>query len=83
MSDRIEITFEEQAKALRRKLKLIGDEVRELHRSAAFVIVEDFEGQDAEMHANLTMSFRHIEDAAMRLGKAIQAYDGGVSVYDK
>lgn len=25
----------------------------------------------------------HLEDAAMRLGKAIQAYDGGTSAYDK
>lgn len=34
-----------------------------------------------EILANLTLAFRHIEDARMRLGKSIQAYDGGVSVY--
>jgi hypothetical protein len=77
------VTFDEQAQVLRRKLKLIGDEVKELHKSAAFVLPEEFEGQDNEMKANIMLSFRHIEDAAMRLGKAIQAYDGGVSVYDK
>lgn len=32
-----------------------------------------------EMIANLTLAFRHIEDASMRIGKAIQAYDGGKS----
>jgi hypothetical protein len=76
-------TFDEQAKALRQKLKIIGNEIKELHKSAAFLIEEEFEGQDAEMHANIQLSFRHLEDGAMRLGKAIQAYDGGVSVYDK
>lgn len=36
-----------------------------------------------EVMANLMLTYRHLEDASMRLGKAIQAYDGGVSVYDK
>lgn len=36
-----------------------------------------------EMIANLMLTYRHLEDASMRLGKAIQAHDGGVSVYDK
>lgn len=36
-----------------------------------------------EARANLTLAFRHLEDARMRLGKSIQALDGGVSCYDK
>ncbi len=36
-----------------------------------------------EMKANIMLSYRHLEDAAMRLGKVLQAHDGGVSVYDK
>jgi hypothetical protein len=36
-----------------------------------------------EMIANVVLAYRHMEDAAMRLGKAIQAFDGGKSVYDK
>lgn len=36
-----------------------------------------------EMLANVTLAYRHLEDARMRLGKVIQAYDGGISVYDK
>lgn len=36
-----------------------------------------------EMVANLTLAYRHLEDASMRIGKVIQAHDGGVSVYDK
>ena len=36
-----------------------------------------------EMIANVTLAYRCLEDASMRLGKAIQATDGGESVYDK
>lgn len=36
-----------------------------------------------EIAANITLAFRHLEDARMRMGKAIQAYNGGVSCYDK
>lgn len=36
-----------------------------------------------EMHANITLAYRHLEDARMRLGKVIQASDGGVSAYGK
>jgi len=36
-----------------------------------------------EMIANLMLAYRHLEDASMRIGKAIQAHEGGVSVYDK
>lgn len=34
-----------------------------------------------EVIANLTLAHRHLEDARMRLGKAIQAWDGGTSIY--
>lgn len=38
------------------------------------------EGQDkSEMIANVILAIRHIEDASMRFGKAIQASEGGVS----
>ena len=36
-----------------------------------------------EAIANIMLAYRHLEDARMRLGKAIQATEGGVSVYDK
>ena len=42
------------------------------------------EGENAsEAIANIMLAYRHVEDARMRLGKVIQAMDGGVSVYDK
>ena len=36
-----------------------------------------------EVLANLRLAYRHLEDASMRIGKAIRASDGGVSVYDR
>jgi hypothetical protein len=36
-----------------------------------------------EMAANLMLAVRHLEDARMRLGKVIQAMNGGVSIFDK
>lgn len=42
------------------------------------------EGDDrGEEIANLMLSYRHLEDARMRLGKYIQTVAGGVSIYDK
>ena len=34
-----------------------------------------------EVMANITLAYRHLEDAKMRIGKVIQAIEG-VSVYD-
>lgn len=41
------------------------------------------EADRGEVIANVTLAYRHLEDAAMRLGKAIQATNGGTSVYDR
>jgi len=41
------------------------------------------EPQRVEMKTNLMLSYRHLEDASMRIGKAIQAFDGGKSVYPR
>lgn len=47
---------------------------------AAVKAADQLEGQDkGEMIANQMLALRHLEDAAMRFGKAIQAADGGVS----
>jgi len=41
------------------------------------------EADVSEMIANAMIAYRALEDASMRMGKVQQAYDGGVSVYDK
>jgi len=43
---------------------------------------EEVDNDTNEMFANTMLAFRHLEDARMRLGKVIQAYQGGVSCYD-
>ena len=50
------------------------------HTTAALEAVPG--GNHGEIVANITLAYRHLEDASSRLGKAIQAADGGVSVYD-
>ncbi|HJQ59440.1 MAG TPA: hypothetical protein VJ890_21210 [Vineibacter sp.] len=62
--------------ALRREIKAVADKVRAM-RSANLSTVP------GETIANVMLAYRHLEDASMRLGKAIQALDGGVSVYDR
>ena len=45
---------------------------------------ETAEGEDqGEMIANSIIAFRHLEDAAMRFGKVLQAKNGGVSILSK
>lgn len=63
--------------ALRREIKVVADKVSDVWRVPHSLDVPD------EAVANVILAYRHLEDASMRLGKAIQALDGGVSVYDK
>jgi hypothetical protein len=56
---------------LRREIKAVADKMR------------PFDSANGEAAANWMLAYRHLEDAGMRLGKCIQAIDGGVSVYDK
>lgn len=58
---------------------LTGNHLGTTEADSAISKVED----RGEVIANLTLAYRHLEDASMRLGKAIQAADGGTSVYDK
>jgi hypothetical protein len=82
----MENRFDELCKDLRSKIKLLAEEVRVDLREAAVhsARLEPSEVPNlAEVYANITLVYRHLEDAAMRLGKAIQARDGGVSIYDR
>lgn len=83
MSETQENQFDRWAKDLRKQIKAIGQELHhELWYRTALNSVEEPSVHDAsEVSANILLAYRHLEDAAMRLGKAIQARDGGVSVY--
>lgn len=55
--------------------KHLADDVKKMETNGV--------SDQGEMIANLMLAYRHLEDASMRLGKVLQAFDGGVSVYDK
>lgn len=75
--------FAEPAYLLRNKLRQLAIEVNELHSHPHFSEPEHYKSQHDEMHANIMLAYRHLEDATMRIGKAVQAYDGGISVYPR
>lgn len=70
------------ADALRADLLAIEKRIRDL-RGVIPPLADNTAVDMAELSANVTLAFRHCEDARMRLGKAIQALDGGVSIFDK
>jgi len=85
-----EMTFEELVAAERGEIQKIKDRV------AALLDHEVFRGecgqlapgnvpmnQHGNMKSNLVLSFRCLEDARMRLGKVMQASQGGVSCFDR
>jgi hypothetical protein len=77
-------SFIDEAKLNRTQIKAMAEKVKAMHeRDGMLMQIASPEIDTGEMHANITLAYRHLEDAAMRLGKAIQAADGGVSIYDK
>ncbi len=66
--------FKDVCNQLRAKIEELKVEVLALKGQA---------GNNGEAIANVVLSYRHLEDARMRLGKAIQADGDGVSIYDK
>ncbi len=64
---------------LRDEIRAIESDVRELKKRSMDAPNGEWAG---EMAANLMLTVRHLEDARMRLGKVIQAKNGGVSCYD-
>ncbi len=88
VSSVVEPPFVGHMNARRRAIKAIAAQVWELRGEV--VAAQHFAGDGvpkiqntSECIANLVLAYRHLEDASMRIGKAIQAADGGVSVYDR
>jgi len=75
-------TFTAQANSLRTAIKGIGEQVLEV-KARVFNHDVATDEDRGEVLANFMLAYRHLEDASMRLGKCIQARDGGVSIYDK
>lgn len=70
---------------VRRSVKAVAATVAEVRAAGFSYGLDGMPDQKAagEAMANVTLAYRHLEDASMRLGKAIQALDGGTSVYDR
>jgi len=74
-------SFDETLARFRIILKNIASEVKELKSNKQKREVDKVE-DIGEVLANLTLTYRHLEDASMRIGKTIQARAGGKSIYD-
>lgn len=76
--------FRNKVNKLRKDIRDIGSQVKSMMNETIFTSGNLSDISDVgEMKANIMLSYRHLEDARLRLGKVIQAYDGGTSIYDK
>lgn len=57
------------------KIKVFSNFIKETEHLSSEDVGEEI--------ANAMLAYRHAEDAVMRLGKVIQAYNGWESIYDK
>lgn len=82
MENTPQTTLEGACNSIRTALKAQGVYLMQLKNSVQSR--ESTQREDkGEILANITLTYRHLEDASMRLGKVIQATNGGISVYDK
>jgi len=75
------MTFKELLDDFRKRLKPIAADVKGA-KTVRTQHPEDNNEDRGEVLANLTLAYRHLEDASMRIGKTIQALAGGKSIYD-
>ena len=74
----------EGLKAFCHSTRLVIEDIKGKTRSAIASAVEiSPDTITHEAKANITLAYRHLEDARMRLGKVIQAIEGGVSIWDE
>lgn len=78
-----EMTFDEKMTDIRVKIKDIAKYVNFTKEQKGRSDDRDSSENFGEVMANLTLAYRHLEDASMRIGKVIQHRNGGVSIYDK
>ncbi len=75
--------LQEVCDALRTEIKETGEVTKGLMEHSDFKGEQAYPGQHSEMKANIMLTYRHLEDARMRVGKIMQAADDGVSILDK
>lgn len=64
--------LESMCARLRGEIRDMGERVKALLKHDEFKGEQAFLGQHDEMIANIMLSFRHLEDARMRIGKVMQ-----------
>lgn len=83
MDENLEKTCEE----IRNKIRDIGDAVLVLMKHGDCnrdqTQEERYRNCQGEKKANIMLSYRHLEDARMRLGKVMQQIQGGTSKFDE
>lgn len=77
-----EMTFDEKMADIRQKIKILAEYLLFTKHQVSRT-PENNNEERGEVLANLTLSYRHLEDASMRIGKVLQYRKGGVSIYDK
>ena len=83
MTEEFTENFAEDVLSRRKLIKEIAYSVKRLKEHPTFEDETPKGRDEGEIMANIMLAYRHLEDASMRLGKVLQANDGGVSVYDK
>lgn len=79
-----EIALKQRCDGLRYEILEIATAVKSLMKLSDFELIKEaYEGQHGEMKANIMLTYRHLEDARMRVGKILQAANDGVSILDK
>jgi hypothetical protein len=73
--------FNDLCNSLRKSISELESAVLSTHMHKVFNEKEKVPGQHQEMHANLHLAYRHLEDARTRISKAVLAHAGGVSIY--
>ena len=78
-----EMMIEPLCTETKNEIRDLGAKVIALKDHSVFKDEQSFDNQHGEMIANIMLSYRHMEDARMRIGKVMQQIQGGVSIFDK
>ena len=76
MSEPAAITLDNLCSKYRVELKSLGEEIRKLMKHSSIEENTNKNSDPNEIRANIVLAYRQIENAVMRLGKAIQAFEG-------
>lgn len=79
------VTLKADANRIREVIKEVGNDVQTFKTCVQVTQKANPESRIdfGEAIANVMLAYHHLEDARMRVGKCIQALDGGVSIYDR